>query len=141
MGQYLWREVKNLLQATAPFTHRLAKLEELTSELFANVEPESLAELRDWFKEASRLKQLRNDYEHGRWGVPLSAIENPSLIDFVPLHWNMDPQAAAVPKVMTIDQFEQEVATLQDLPGQRRLQADEEVRKVGGAPSSVALWR
>lgn len=34
-----------------------------------------------------------------------SAIENQPLIEFVPLHWSMGPQAAAVPKVMTIDQF------------------------------------
>lgn len=118
MGPWLGHDVKPLLQATTPFARRLTKLEELTSELFANAEPGALEELKAWFNEASRMKQVRNDYVHGRWGVPRSFIEQPPRIEFVPLNWNMDPETALPPTVLTIEELEQEVATLQHLAGE-----------------------
>ena len=118
MGPYLGHEVQGLLQPTTPFAHRLARLEELTEELFASAEPGALIEFEAWFAEAARLKQVRNDYVHGRWGVPRSAFETPPRIEFAPLHWNMDPEASAAPIVMTIDELEHEVASLQHLAGE-----------------------
>ena len=55
---------------------------------------------------------------NGRWSVPRSAFETPPRIEFVALHWNMDPEAAAAPVVMTIDELEHEVASLQHLAGE-----------------------
>ena len=118
MGMHLGHDVTSLLQSTTPFARRLTRLEELTSELFAKAEPSALAELKAWFEEAGRLKQVRNDYVHGRWGVPRSFAESPPRIEFVPLHWNLDQEAAVSPTVMTIDELEQEVATLQHLAGE-----------------------
>lgn len=118
MGPYLGQDIRGLLQATTPFAHRLEKLEELTLKLYANVEPEALAELQAWFLEAGRLKRVRNDYVHGRWGVPRSFSEKPPRIEFIPLNWNLDPETTLPPTVMTIDELEQEVATLQHLAGE-----------------------
>lgn len=118
MGLHLGHDVTPLLQPTTPFARRLARLEELTSELFANADPSALAELKAWFAEAGRLKQVRNDYVQGRWGVPRSFSETPPRIEFVPLNWNLDPEAAVPPTVMKIDELEQEVATLQHLAGE-----------------------
>lgn len=118
MGLHLGHDVTPLLQPTTPFARRLARLEELTNELFANAAPNAMAELKGWFEEAGRLKQVRNDYVHGRWGVPRSFAETPLRIEFVPLHWNLDPEAAVPATVMTIDELEQEIATLQHLSGE-----------------------
>lgn len=118
MGPHLCRDVTDLLKATTPFARRLTRLEELTDELFADAETGAMVELKAWFEEASRLKQVRNDYVHGRWCVPRSAFETPPRIEFVPLHWNMDPEAAPAPIVMTIDELEGEVAKLQHLAGE-----------------------
>lgn len=117
MGPHLGTDVSGLLQGTVPFARRLTKLEELTAELFVNSEA-ALMELKAWFQEAGRLKQVRNDFVHGRWGVPRSAFENPPRIEFVPLHWTMDADALEPPIVMTIDELEQEVAALQHLAGE-----------------------
>lgn len=118
MGPQLGQDVTVLLQPTTPFARRLTRLEELTDKLFSHAEPAAMEELKAWFAEAGRLKQLRNDYVHGRWGVPRSFSEIPPRIEFVPLHWNMDPEAAVPPTVMTIDELEQQVATLQHLAGE-----------------------
>lgn len=117
MGPHLGADVSGLLQRTVPFARRLTKLEELTAELFKNSEA-ALAELKAWFQEAGRLKQVRNDYVHGRWGVPRSVFENPPRIEFVPLNWTMDAGALEPPSVMTINELEQEVAALQHLAGE-----------------------
>lgn len=117
MGPHLGHDVAGLLQRTIPFARRLTKLEELTGELFVSSDA-ALGELKGWFEEASRLKQVRNDYVNGRWGVPRSAFERPLRIEFVPLHWEMEAEAAEPATVMTIEDLEQEVAALQHLAGE-----------------------
>jgi hypothetical protein len=117
MGPHLGTDVSGLLQGTVPFARRLTKLEELTAELFVNSEA-ALMELKAWFQAAGRPKRVRNDFVHGRWGVPRSAFESPPRIELAPLHWTMDADALEPPIVMTINELEQEVAALQHLAGE-----------------------
>ncbi len=56
-------------------------------ELFENAGETALAEFRQWFEAADAMKALRNDYVHGRWGVPGKLVDGQPLLAFVPLHW------------------------------------------------------
>lgn len=49
---------------------RLRRLKSLTLKSFAAAGDDAVRELTNWFERADRARAIRNDYVHGRWGVP-----------------------------------------------------------------------
>lgn len=85
LGPHLGRKVNHLLDARkVPFAKRLKKLRTLVIELYGGAGAEVLGAFRAWFSEADSLKALRNDYVHGRWGVPGGRLESTALVTQLP---------------------------------------------------------
>lgn len=76
-----------------------------------------MAEFANWFAKIDKARALRNDYAHGRWGVPGGRRGGPDtplrdcelLLGFVPLHWNLSPDTMPQEITMTLGEFEQQV--------------------------------
>ena len=114
---------KLLRRRTAKLDDRLKALEEIMIRACTSSGDEALQAFRDWFKRAHRAKALRNDYAHGRWGVPGAYRQAPSgrqcdaepLLSFVPLNWNMSPGRSDNMVTMTLSQFEVQVSEVESL--------------------------
>lgn len=77
---------------------RLKRLKTLTLKAFAAAGDDAVRELGNWFERADKARAIRNDYVHGRWGVPASfemdaegRIDGEPLLGFVPLNWDFTP--------------------------------------------------
>jgi hypothetical protein len=107
MGPYYGDDVAELLDPhKAQFSKRLKKLKQLVMNAF---EP------------AGEATALRNDYVHGRWGVPGKfnfkppgrMIDAEPLLTFVQLHWDMSPDRTDDSIVMTLAEFAEQVAIVE----------------------------
>lgn len=77
---------------------RLKRLKALSVKAYAAAGDSAVSELRNWFVRADRARAVRNDYVHGRWGVPAGyevdaegRIDGEPLLGFVPLNWDLTP--------------------------------------------------
>lgn len=77
---------------------RLKRLKSLTLKAYAAAGDDAVWELRNWFERADRARAIRNNYVHGRWGVPAGfeldaegRIDGEPLLGFVPLNWDLTP--------------------------------------------------
>lgn len=77
---------------------RLKRLRSLALKAYAAAGDAAVSELRNWFERADRARAIRNDYVHGRWGVPSGSemdaegrIDGEPLLGFVPLNWDLTP--------------------------------------------------
>jgi hypothetical protein len=76
-----------------------------------------VTEFRTWFDRAEKCRVLRNDYAHGRWGVPGKfnfkkggrMIDAEPLLVFVPLDWNMEPDREDRSITLTMQEFKEQV--------------------------------
>lgn len=116
LGPYLAVKVQHLLDARkVAFAKRLSALRELVLELFEKAPEPALAEFERWFERANEMKALRNDYVHGRWGVPGKRLDEQLLLGFVPLHWDMTPDQPDRATYMTIDDLRRQVEQMEVL--------------------------
>ena len=120
LGPHLGRKVNHLLDARkVSFAKRLKKLRTLVIELYGGAGAEVLGAFRAWFSEADSLKALRNDYVHGRWGVPDGRLEDGTqTLGFVPLHWDFAPGRVDDSVRMTLPEFESQVKKMEALVAQ-----------------------
>ena len=92
-------------------------------DLFEPAGEAAIAEFKEWFDRADRVRALRNDYVHGRWGVPGKYNFRPPggltdaepLLTVVALNWNMEPNQPDQSITMTIKEFEAQVKEADDL--------------------------
>lgn len=116
LGPYLQVKVHHLLDAKkVMFARRLSMLKDLVFELFESAGEGALEEFRHWFESADAMKALRNDYVHGRWGVPGKLVDGQPMLAFVPLHWDMTPDRPDDSAYMTLDEFGTQVAKMEAL--------------------------
>jgi len=116
LGPYLAVTVQHLLDARrVAFAKRLSALRELVLELFEGAPESARTEFESWFERAAEMKALRNDYVHGRWGVPGKMVEGQPMLGFVPLHWDMTPDRPDSSTYMTIDDLERQVKQMEVL--------------------------
>ena len=124
LGLYYQCDVKELLDPCK--TQLKGRLKELRKVVLKAYEPageNALAELVEWFLRADKARALRNDYVHARWGVPGKFLAEPdcAMIDAVPLltvlslNWDMSPDQPDKSTSMTLDEFAQQVETVEDL--------------------------
>lgn len=119
MGPYCGVDVPECLDPLkAPYVQRLKKLKKLTLDIYEPAGSEVAGEFRRWFDRADGCRALRNDYVHGRWGVPggydygdgnIAAKDGRPLLAFVPLHWDMRPNRADDSIKMTLEEFAEQV--------------------------------
>ena len=116
LGPYLQVKVHHLLDARkVAFAKRLDMLKQLVFELFESAGDAALDEFRQWFQAAHAMKALRNDYVHGRWGVPGKLADGQPMLAFVPLQWDMTPGRPDDSIFMTLDEFGGQVAKMETL--------------------------
>jgi hypothetical protein len=96
----------------------VGKLKPLILDLFENAGEVARAEFRRWFAAADALKALRNDYIHGRWGVPGHVVDGHYMLSFVQLHWDMNPEHPDESVHMSLAEFAEQVRHMEMLAGE-----------------------
>ena len=118
MGPMYGVEVTDVLNPyKATFKERLNFFKRLVLEVYQPAGAAFVTEFRSWFDRAEKCRVLRNDYAHGRWGVPgkFNYKEGGRLMDaepllvFIPLNWNMAPDREDLSITLTMQEFEQQV--------------------------------
>ena len=126
LGQYYKVEVSDLLDPRkAQLGLRLKKLRGLVLDVFEPAGETAIADFKAWFKLADESRAIRNDYVHGRWGVPGNysykngdrLIDADPLLTFVPLHWKMEPELADDSISMTLEEFSLQIDAVERLFG------------------------
>ncbi|MFV8618107.1 hypothetical protein [Ralstonia pseudosolanacearum] len=119
--------IQSLLKPkTAKLDERLKALECLMRAAWVNTAAGGQREFSLWFERAHRARVFRNDYAHGRWGVPGKHLPGESgrfcdatpLLVFVPLNWDMSPSREDESIAMTLDEFAAQVGEAEQLSGQ-----------------------
>jgi hypothetical protein len=122
MGPFYGDDVGEFLDPhKAPFSKRLKKLKQLVMHAFEPAGKTALEEFVDWFKQASEATALRNDYVHGRWGVPGKYKHKPPgrmidaepLLTFIPMHWDISPDRSDDSIALTLAEFAEQVNTVE----------------------------
>lgn len=118
MGPFYGDDVAELLDPhKTQFSKRLKKLKQMVMKAFKPAGEAALAEFTEWFKHAGKVSAIRNDYVHGRWGVPGKykltppgrMVDAEPLLTFVPLHWDMNPDRPDDSIALTLDEFQKQV--------------------------------
>jgi len=124
MGPYYQEDVAELLNPLqTQLGRRLKKLKQLILDIYSPAGEEALTAFKAWFKRADEARGLRNDYVHGRWGVPGKynfippgrMIDAVPLLTFVPLHWDTSPDRPDDSISMTLEEFASQVAAVEVL--------------------------
>ena len=122
LGPYYQVEVAELLDpGQTQLCKRLRKFKQLVLDVFKPAGEEALAEFTAWFERADKVRALRNDYVHGRWGVkydfkpPGRIIDAEPRLCFVPLHWDMAPDRPDDSISMSLDEFASQVDAVEAL--------------------------
>ena len=111
-------EVSEVLDpCRATFKARLNFFKRLVLEVYQPAGSKFVAEFQSWFNRAERCRVLRNDYAHGRWGVPGKfkfkeggrMMDAEPLLVFVPLDWNMEPDREDRSITLTMQEFKEQV--------------------------------
>ncbi|WP_320422706.1 hypothetical protein [Roseateles agri] len=119
LGQHCNVSVARYLDPTkCSLAMRLAKLHSLVKRAFKPAGPAALNEFGAWFEQAGAARALRNNYAHGRWGVPVRLDEDPrgpefpriQMLAFVALDWDMTPNQPDRSVYMSLESFQQQVA-------------------------------
>jgi len=116
MGSYCQQDATELLNPLkVQLGNRLKKLKQLILEIYEPAGAEALVAFKAWFKRADEARALRNDYVHGRWGMPGRTIDAEPLLAFIPLHWDMSPDRPDDSISMSIEEFASQVAAVEEL--------------------------
>lgn len=111
-------KIQDLLQArTSKLNARLKALKRLLDVAWADAGSEGLQAMSAWFSRADQARAFRNEYAHGRWGVPGGYLQADSgrqcdatpLLLFVPLDWNMSPDRPDESISLTLEAFAAQV--------------------------------
>ena len=148
MGPYCEVDVSEFLDPLkTQFAQRLNKLRQLATDIYEPAGAKFAEPFRNWFALADECRALRNDYVHGRWGVPGTfnfqdegtLAEAEPLLEFVPLQWDLSADRPTGAITMTLDEFAKQVANTE------RLAADyfrltEKYRESARWPKASGRW-
>jgi hypothetical protein len=119
LGQHCNVSVARFLDPTkSNLSLRLAKLHSLVKRAFKPAGPAALKEFDGWFARAVAARALRNNYAHGRWGVPGRLDEDPRgpefprvpMLGFVALDWDMTPNQPDRCVYLSLESFQRQVS-------------------------------
>jgi len=123
-GIYYQADVKELLDPhKTQLKQRLKGLKKIVLCAFERAGPDAMAEFSEWFDRANKARALRNDYVHGRWGVPgkyrggddCPQIDCQPLLTFLRLNWDMSPDQPDRSITMSLEDFAHQVQTVETL--------------------------
>ena len=123
-GIYYQADVKELLDPLkTQLKQRLKGLKRIVLSAFERAGPDAMAEFSEWFVRANKARALRNDYVHGRWGVPgkyrggddCPQIECQPLLTFLRLNWDTSPDQPDRSITMSLKDFAQQVQAVETL--------------------------
>lgn len=144
LGPHVGEDVSVMLDPRqSQLNTRLKKLKQIVMKAFRPAGTKALKEFSEWFKQAHEARALRNDYAHGRWGVPGKfkfkppgrMIDAEPLLTFMPLHWNLNPDRPDDSLTMTLEEFAAQVATVEKLFSRYWELSEKYLRYVGPATS------
>ena len=115
LGRYYGESVEEVLNPLKPFCERLKLLKRFILNAFQGAGEGALSEFKDWFRQAHELKGLRNDYVHGRWGLPIQFADVNHLLRFTPLHWDTSGNRGDETVTMTLEEFADQVKSVEKL--------------------------
>ena len=128
MGPYCDVDVSEYLDPLkTQYGQRLKKLRKLTMDIYEPAGASFADEFRQWFDQADSCRALRNDYVHGRWGVPggydhgdgtRAHTEGRPFLVFVPLHWDMRTDRPDDSLKMTLEEFSDQVERAEQVAGE-----------------------
>jgi len=124
MGPHCHEDVADLLNPVkTQLGTRLKKLKKLVLDVYEPAGEQAIAEFKAWFKKSDEARALRNDYVHGRWGVPGGynfkppgrIVDAEPLLAFVRLHWDTSPERPDDSIKMTLGEFAAQVTAVETL--------------------------
>jgi hypothetical protein len=118
LGPHNEIDVVSVLKPNNSLKNRLAKLDELVRLTFDQTKPEIAKSFTDVFERADKVRALRNDYVHGRWGFPFAQDGEVPYVFFVALNWNMDPDQADTSIKVTLAEFDTQIAEVEAVSDQ-----------------------
>lgn len=116
--------IRALLKPGTPkLNDRLTVLQELVGAAWSSHHAEGQMELCLWFERAHKARGLRNEYAHGRWGVPGKHLFTESgrlsdatrLLVFVPLDWDMSENRKDNTIELRLEEFAAQVEEAEEL--------------------------
>lgn len=116
--------IRTLLKPRTPkLEERLSVLEQVVAAAWSDAHDEGQEQLSGWFERAHKARGFRNEYAHGRWGVPGKYLHAESgrlcdatpLLVFVPLDWDMSPTREDKSIELTLDEFAAQVEEAEQL--------------------------
>lgn len=115
LGPYRGMPVADLLEVRRPFAHRLDALEPLVVETYGHSSSKAKRAFKSWFARAREAKAIRNDYAHGRWAIYERVSGESTVIEFMPLSWQLEPAKQPQPIRVSLSDFREEVETIRAL--------------------------
>ena len=115
LGRYYGESVEEVLNPLKPFSERLKLLKRFILNAFQRAGEGALSEFKDWFRQAHELKGLRNDYLHGRWGLPANYSDTNNSLRFTPLHWDTTGGRADETVSLTLEESAAQVKSVEKL--------------------------
>ncbi|MEK6210911.1 MAG: hypothetical protein AABM64_11180 [Pseudomonadota bacterium] len=88
LGPHNGVDVRDLLIGRVPLADRLEALKPLVLKMYRAAGNDALAEFEAWFAKVCKLKAIRNDYVHARWGLPGELDSDDPILKMLPMNWD-----------------------------------------------------
>lgn len=118
LGPHNQVDVEGVLKPAVPLKERLKKLRELVCQTFDHSKPEIAEAFTDVFERADKVRALRNDYVHGRWGFRYAQDDEEPYVFFVALNWDMNVDQPDKSIKVTFAEFDAQIAEVESVSGQ-----------------------
>jgi hypothetical protein len=118
LGPHNEIDVDAVLKPNNSLKNRLEKLHELMRLTFDPTKPEIAKSFAHVFERADKVRALRNDYLHGRWGFRFAQDEEKPHVLFLALNWNMNPDQVDASFKVTFEEFDAQIAEVEAVSAQ-----------------------
>lgn len=112
-GLYRGVDVAGLLTAETKFKTRAKKLRSLVGEMWGHSNEAAREAFDQWFERVERVRALRNNYAHGRWGN--ASAKDLNYYQFVALSWEFDAERQPPAEYLSLDELEVQVKEVETL--------------------------
>ena len=118
LGPHNEIDIDSLFKPNNSLKNRLIKLHELVRLTFDQTKPEIAKSFNDVFEGADKVRALRNDYVHERWGFPFAQDSEIPYVFFVALNWNMDADQVDPSIKVTFAEFDTQIVEVEAVSDQ-----------------------
>ena len=118
LGPHNEIDVDGVLKPNNSLKNRLEKLHELILLTFDQTQSEIANSFAEVFERADKVRALRNDYIHGRWGFQFAQDGEAPYVFFLVLNWNMEPDQVDSSVKVTLTEFDTQIAEVEAVSAQ-----------------------